>query len=501
MSAAPTAIFPWFGCLPRIGTAEEFAALRRLFDQAGYNLEAIRRRLKVESLRDYSKPHPGGRLIVDALDALIALFFECGFVDEGKLTAVLPLGSASLLDRMGLLARDPQHPGQVFAPAAILPAFGFLTLCDRVCGPDGVRRGVPSDVVYPPAFQTTESFIAELPDTPCDAFLDLGTGAGTAALLGARNARHVWAADVLPRAAHFAEFNRALAGIGNLTVAAGDLYAPVEGLTFDRIVIHPPYVPAKQLKHVFADAGDDGEVIIRRAIEGLPQFLRPGGRFYSLQVATDRGSETFEQRIRKWLGDSEDEFDIILGVHVSRTPLEFLATGELLGRMTLDASRDWIDLWDKTGAKFMVYATVLIERHDAPRDALTTRVHKGEGYTGRSLEWLLDWRKFTGSPGHVEKLLSIRPNVSPDLTLRVVRRLHDGGFREEEFRLEIPGPFRTSFRCAEWLIRVLPDCRGVKTWQEHFDSAKSGGLIDEDVSADDFARLLGQLVASGVLLA
>jgi len=271
MSAAPTAVFPWFSRLPRLGTAEDFAALRRLFDRSGYGLEAIRRRLKIESLRDYSKPRPAP-VLVDALDALIALFFECGFVDEAKLGAVLPPGSAALLDRMELLARDPQHPGQVFAPAAILPVSGYLTLCDRACGPDGVRRGVPSDVVYPPAFQTTESFLAELPDTPCEALLDLGTGAGIAALLGARHARHVWAADILPRAAHFAEFNRRLAGVENLAVVQGDLFAPVEGLTFDRIVIHPPYVPAKQAKHVFADAGDDGELVIRRAIERCLSF-------------------------------------------------------------------------------------------------------------------------------------------------------------------------------------------------------------------------------------
>src|SRR5437879_3188161 len=116
MSAAPAAIFPWFGRLPRLGTAEEFAALRRLFDAAGYSFEAIRRRLKVESLRDYSKPRPSGRLVVDSLDALIALFFECGFVDEARLGATLPPGSAGLLDRLELITRDPQYPGQVFAP-------------------------------------------------------------------------------------------------------------------------------------------------------------------------------------------------------------------------------------------------------------------------------------------------------------------------------------------------------------------------------------------------
>ena len=48
-----------------------------------------------------------------------------------------------------------------------------------------------------------------------------------------------------------------------MTVVEGDMYAPVEGLTFDRIVTHPPYIPAKQTGLIFRDGGEDGEQIIR----------------------------------------------------------------------------------------------------------------------------------------------------------------------------------------------------------------------------------------------
>ncbi|HEV3202441.1 MAG TPA: class I SAM-dependent methyltransferase, partial [Bryobacteraceae bacterium] len=299
--AAPENTHRWFEKLPQLGTDADFTALRHLLGESGYTEEAILKQLNIESIENYCVPPKGGRPIQDSLDGLIALFFDCGFVEESKLAASMPPDTVPLLDRLGLLVRDPAPEGMVFAAAAILPAYGVLTICDRGAAPDGSRTPYPQDIVYPPVFDTTQRFIGELPSTPCDAMLDLGTGTGIAALLGAPKARHVWATDVTDRAVLFTEFNRRLAGLENMTVGKGDLFDPVAGLTFDRIVIHPPYVPAKVRRsdHVFAVSGDDGEQIIRRTVEGLPQYLRPGGRFYSLQVATDREGEDFEERIRK----------------------------------------------------------------------------------------------------------------------------------------------------------------------------------------------------------
>ena len=498
MSAAPDIAYPWFQNLPRLGTHADFAALRRLIEDSGYNDEGIRQRLNTDSVSNYSVPPEGGRPIQDSLDAMIALFFDCGFVEEAKLAAALPPGTVPLFDSLGLLVRDAAPPGMVFATAAILPAFGVWTLCDRGAAPDGSRTPYPPDIVYPPVFDTTQRFMSELPSSPCDAMLDLGTGTGVAALLGARHASHVWATDITDRAVLFTEFNRRLAGIENLTVGIGDLYAPVEGLTFDRIVIHPPYVPAKvrRTDHVFAVSGDDGEQVIRRTIEALPRFLRPGGRFHSIQVATDRQDETFEERIRLWLGDAHKEFDVMLAVHSRLTPADYLANDQ---NRLVEESRNWLDLWVRTKTTFMVYATLLIERHDAPRQEVTRRAARGVGYTRQDLEWLLDWHKALTRPDHVEMLLDSRPVGDPQNELLVAYRLRDGQFQQQEFRLEIPGPFRLSLRCEDWLPKIIPGCDGVKTWRELFESAKRDGFIREDVPIEEFARGLGVLVSLGAL--
>jgi SAM-dependent methyltransferase len=496
--AAPENTHRWFEKLPQLGTDADFTALRHLLGESGYTEEAILKQLNIESIENYCVPPKGGRPIQDSLDGLIALFFDCGFVEESKLAASMPPDTVPLLDRLGLLVRDPAPEGMVFAAAAILPAYGVLTICDRGAAPDGSRTPYPQDIVYPPVFDTTQRFIGELPSTPCDAMLDLGTGTGIAALLGAPKARHVWATDVTDRAVLFTEFNRRLAGLENMTVGKGDLFDPVAGLTFDRIVIHPPYVPAKVRRsdHVFAVSGDDGEQIIRRTVEGLPQYLRPGGRFYSLQVATDREGEDFEERIRKWLGDGEQEFDVMLAIHSRRSPTEYLASEPT---RLVEESRNWLELWERTRTKFMVYATLLIERHDEPRRALTRRSPRGAEYTGRNLEWLLEWLKAISRPDHVEMLLGCRPLGRPENELLVVHRLREGAFRREEFRLEIPGPFLLSLRCEDWLTQIIPDCDGVRTWREHYERARRDHIIRDDVPIEEFAKGLGVLVAVGAL--
>src|SRR5690606_36116914 len=90
----------------------------------------------------------------------------------------------------------------------------------------------------------TGSYMKQLPDTPCERFLELCGGTGIAALVVARFAGHAWTADITARSTAFAAFNAQLNGLSNVSAVQGDLYEPVRGMTFDRIVAHPPYVPA-----------------------------------------------------------------------------------------------------------------------------------------------------------------------------------------------------------------------------------------------------------------
>ena len=96
-------------------------------------------------------------------------------------------------------------------------------------------------------------------------------------------------------------------------------------------------------------------------------------------------------------------------------------------------------------------------------------------------------------------LLNCRPSVAPDCSLHTVSRLRDGLFHMEEFVLKSQSPFRSSFRCEGWVTEILSECDGIRTWREHFERARSGGLISEGIPAKEFAGLLSLLVSLGIL--
>ena len=147
----------------------------------------------------------------------------------------------------------------------------------------------PADVVFPAIFRGTLRFLRVISKSPGEEALDLCSGTGIGSLVLSRHVRRVVASDLTARATHFARFNRLLNGCENVEVVQGDLYEPVEERTFDRIVAHPPYVPALSETHVFRDAGETGESVLERIVAGLPRHLRLGGTFYGLSAGLGHG--------------------------------------------------------------------------------------------------------------------------------------------------------------------------------------------------------------------
>ena len=120
---------------------------------------------------------------------------------------------------------------------------------------------------------------------PGERVLELGCGAGLAAILAARAGCSVVATDVLPEAVECARENAVLNGVADrIEVRLGDCYDPVAGLTFDLICTNPPQMPTppgrdREDPVAAADNGGvDGWEILDLAIQGAPRHLAPGGR-------------------------------------------------------------------------------------------------------------------------------------------------------------------------------------------------------------------------------
>lgn len=116
---------------------------------------------------------------------------------------------------------------------------------------------------------------------PVDSALDLGTGCGVLALHASRFARHVVATDLSPRAIAFARFTAALSGVDRIEFRVGDLFEPVAGERFDRVISNPPFVITPRVDGVpeydYRDGGMVGDALVEAVVRGVGAVLAPGG--------------------------------------------------------------------------------------------------------------------------------------------------------------------------------------------------------------------------------
>ena len=293
----------------RLAGGEHFTCLRVLLKTAQFGEDEVCRALRISSMADLGAARRD-RLHDEAagsptLALLIRLFLLIETVSRSEVERAVDaptLGSLLALDLLRLV-REPDGSEAYFAPVLLYPVAGLVIASDRYENPDTSPFVPPADVVFPAIFRGTLRFLRVISKSPGEEALDLCSGTGIGSLVLSRHVRRVVASDLTARATHFARFNRLLNGCENVEVVQGDLYEPVEERTFDRIVAHPPYVPALSETHVFRDAGETGESVLERIVAGLPRHLRLGGTFYGLSAGWDTAEGPFEARIRRWLGD------------------------------------------------------------------------------------------------------------------------------------------------------------------------------------------------------
>ncbi len=477
------------------------AALRRMLHGHGFTTEAACARLGIASIYDFRSIREGrttATTVADTLDLLIRLFMDVESVEPTSLETLLPKADRILLDELGLLHR--LEDGRCHATVLLYPTESLWIASDLNASPTETERAVlRDDAVYPAITRNTRHFLATLPTTPCDRFLELCAGTGIAALLASRYAGHTWATDITERATHFARFNAGLNGIENCTVVQSDLFDAVAGQTFDRIVAHPPYMPSLQQKYVFRDGGEDGEQITRGVIAGLPAHLAPGGSFHCTCMLTDRKEAPAEQRLRRLLGESAGEFDIILLSHQRFHPTEYYFQLALAGRATLDEVQRRHDIFTRLEVERLVYGSILLRRHMGSAPAYTTRRQAGPATGQPELAWLDRWERAAVEPDGRAWLVAARPRVSPDCRMHLTHAPAESGWEVGDCLLTTAWPFVVEAKCPAWTASFLNRCDGRRTVPDHLTWLKAEDLVAADTSDAGFLALVHGLLAGGFL--
>lgn len=188
-----------------------------------------------------------------------------------------------------------------------------------------VPRSYIADLLFSPAFDGSggaDALVAE--PASVEAVLDLCTGGGSLAILAAHAFPEaaVDAVELLEEAASLAAENIADYGLEDrVTLHRGDLFAPLEGRTYDLIITNPPYVDAEtmamlpeEFRHEPAMAlasGEDGLDLVRRILAEAPTHLKPGaGLLCEIGLGRAALEEAYPETPFFWLDTEASEAEV-----------------------------------------------------------------------------------------------------------------------------------------------------------------------------------------------
>ena len=218
---------------------------------------------------------------------------------------------------------------------------------------------------------------ALIPTEPVDSVLDLGTGCGIQSLHAARHAGHVVATDISARALDRARFTLALNAVSTVELRQGDLFAPVAGERFDRIVSNPPFVITPRRAGVplyeYRDGGLVGDAIVERVVRGAADHLEPGGTAHLLgnwEYRDELGGDGVA-RVRRWIDESGLDGWVV--ERERQSPAEYAATwirdgGTRVGTPEYAAlAAEWLDDFAARGVTAVGFGYLLLRRPSDPR--------------------------------------------------------------------------------------------------------------------------------------
>ena len=323
------------------------------------------------------------------LAKLVGIFLMGRATDRETLTALLGQDLLEALKACGLLL---EFKGQMASHAVIYPCLGRYILTDQWVGGSGPQS---EGKVYELG---TDSYVLArvTPRRGVRRALDLCTGSGVHAVMSAQTAELSRAVDINPRALQYTELNAALNDVGCST-HLGDLYTAVEGETFDLITANPPFVPSPDPDVlVHQSAGESGEEVPQRLVAGLPTHLEPGGLFSMVLDHPVFESETYLDRLERWLGHKSGWGIAVLTFH-TLTVANYIRD-HLQGVETYDETfRKYLESYARLGIQSMEFANVFITR--LKEDAPNWKVEQRSNWPNVSLvpqveEWLDAQRDF-----------------------------------------------------------------------------------------------------------
>jgi SAM-dependent methyltransferase len=320
--------------------------------------------------------------------------------------------------------------------------------------------------------------------------LDVGTGCGVHALLAARSGSAAVGTDLNPRAVAFARFNAALNGIENATFRVGDLYEPVAGEQFDRILVNPAFILSPESVYLFRDGGERGEAMSRRAISEAPAHLAEGGICQVVGEFPTIEGDAFEERVAGWVAGQGCDL-LLLRFSASRAAeYATLYSQEAFGQSYAAFEEAWLARWEafaRHGITEIIFACVTLRRRNGPHWTLARPAPPIDVPLGKRLASFLALKDRLSDPSFAASLLDQVVHLPAGLLLAEGRQFDGQQWHEVESLASVPhDPFIPELTLSPDSLRLLLRCDGSRTVRE----ALVGLTTDEDAGLAAVSELL-----------
>ncbi len=335
--------------------------------------------------------------------------------------------------------------------------------------------------------------------------LDLGAGCGFQAFLALRHSDRVTAVDRNPRATEFAEFNARLNGFDNLECREGDLFGPVEGMTFDLIVSNPPFVISPETRYVYRDSGMAGDEVCRRIVREAPAFLNEGGFCQILCNWAEYVDQDWRERLRGWCEASG--CDVWVMRNQSRDTATYAATWlrhtERLETENLPERFDeWLAYYEKSGIERVGGGVITLRRRSGARnwfradDGFETML----GPCGDKVVQGFAARDFLEGVTDDGALLGTAPRLCPDV--RLVKQLMplQGEWIAEAHQIHLSRGLAGKGDVDPYVERFLIGCDGTRTLESLVGEMALSLSVEPDRIRTSVCDMARRMLERGVLL-
>jgi methylase of polypeptide subunit release factors len=336
--------------------------------------------------------------------------------------------------------------------------------------------------------------------------LDLGTGAGTHALLAASHAGRVVATDTNRRALNFASMNARLNGIDNVSFVEGSLFDPFGDEKFNLIVSNPPFIISPQSRLMFQNAGLGGDNVSELILRESPAHLCEGGCAVSLISWHHQNKEDWASRPCAWVEGNGCDFWLLRAM--SQDPLDYatnsLRQSERIGSpLYAELLDQWVEFYREQGFARLALGAAILRKRTARRNWIHCEDLSEaavESDAGEQIQRVFAAEDFLSDLSGDEELLETRVTVHPDHVLEQKLVAGEDGWMSQSLVLKPAHGVEHRAAIDAPVLLFLARCTGARTVRELISEVSGNEGVDFAAAETAGLPLVRRLLRAGFLV-